>query len=59
MEDHVFHQLEKTGVLDELGEENIYIATSTLGDSTLAAYYDAEQWIAERNQVLESPEESA
>lgn len=58
VDEHVLHQLEKTGLIDELGEENIYLATSIMGDSTIAAYHDAEQWIAERNQVVESPEES-
>ena len=54
--EHVFHQLEKTGLIDELGAENIYSATSIIGDSTLAAYYDGEQWLAEKNELIQSNE---
>jgi SulP family sulfate permease len=44
----VYHQLEKTGLLDELGQDNIYLATSILGDSTLDAYQDANAWLDKR-----------
>jgi SulP family sulfate permease len=43
----VYHQLEKTGILDELGRENVYLATSILGDSSQEALQDAEQWLAD------------
>jgi SulP family sulfate permease len=35
--EHVYHQLEKTGLLDQLGKENRYQATAILGDSALNA----------------------
>ena len=41
----VLHQLEKTGLLDELGQENVYRATSIMGDSTLEAYRNANDWL--------------
>jgi SulP family sulfate permease len=42
----VYHQLEKTGLLAELGGENVYRHTSILGDSTRQAYQDAVAWLA-------------
>jgi SulP family sulfate permease len=41
----VVHQLEKTGLLQELGQENVYQATTILGDSSLDAYQDAKVWL--------------
>ena len=41
----VYHQLDKTGLLDELGEENIYLATSIMGDSSRDALLDANVWL--------------
>ncbi len=41
----VYHQLEKTGLLDEMGQENVYRATSIMGDSSLEAYQDATSWL--------------
>lgn len=42
----VRHQLEKTGLLSELGAENVYHHTSILGDATRQAYQDAVAWLA-------------
>ncbi|MGW8251305.1 MAG: STAS domain-containing protein, partial [Anaerolineales bacterium] len=42
----VYHQLDKTGLLDELGQANIYRATSILGDASMEAYQDASEWLA-------------
>ncbi|MGB0113032.1 MAG: SulP family inorganic anion transporter [Ilumatobacteraceae bacterium] len=39
-------QLESTGALDRLGEENLYIGTEWLGETVLRAYDDAKVWIA-------------
>jgi SulP family sulfate permease len=44
--EHVYQQLQKTGLLATLGEENVYRATSILGDSALNAYQDASVWLA-------------
>ncbi len=41
----VYHQLEKTGLLADLGEGNVYRATSILGDSSLEAYQNAQEWL--------------
>jgi SulP family sulfate permease len=46
--EHIYHQLQKTDLVDQLGEENIYQATSILRDSTIKAYQDAQGWLAER-----------
>ena len=52
----VYHQLEKTGLLDELGQENIYLATSIIGDSALEAYQDANKWLEDRIENKNPPE---
>jgi SulP family sulfate permease len=41
----VLHQLEKTGLINELGAENVYHHTSILGDATRQAYEDAVAWL--------------
>jgi SulP family sulfate permease len=41
----VYTQLQKTGLLDDLGSENVYRATSIMGDSALTALEDARQWL--------------
>jgi sulfate permease, SulP family len=43
----VYHQLDKTGLLDQLGKENIYKASSILGDSALNAIKDADAWLGQ------------
>ncbi len=45
----VYHQLELTGLLDQLGKENVYRATTIMGDSSLNAYQDAAAWLAQKN----------
>ena len=54
----VYHQLEKTGLLEELGEENVYRATSILGDSTLEALQEADAWLAKSEGDLNPPDHS-
>jgi SulP family sulfate permease len=44
--EHVYNQLQKTGLLEALGKENVYKATSIMGDSALNAYADANAWLA-------------
>jgi sulfate permease, SulP family len=44
--EHVYMQLQKTGLLDELGSENVYQATRIMGDSALTALEDAGRWLA-------------
>jgi SulP family sulfate permease len=41
----VYTQLQKTSLLDQLGPENVYKATSIMGDSALNAYQDAIAWL--------------
>ncbi|MFL7893341.1 MAG: SulP family inorganic anion transporter [Anaerolineales bacterium] len=48
----VYHQLEKTGILDDLGRDNVYLATSILGDSSREALADAKQWLADEMQDI-------
>ncbi len=58
----VYRQLERTGVLVELGEENVYRETRILGESALHAYQDAQTWLsgeeATRNPGLHQPSPS-
>ncbi|MEZ4517954.1 MAG: SulP family inorganic anion transporter [Chloroflexota bacterium] len=44
----VFAQLERTGMLDKLGRENIYMETGFLGESTKQASDDATAWLAQQ-----------
>jgi hypothetical protein len=41
----VYQQLEKTGMLELLGKENVYKAMSILGASAMTAYQDAQKWL--------------
>ena len=50
----VYHQLQKTGLLDQLGEENVYRSTSIVGDSSLSAYQDAKVWLEEKKKNIDS-----
>jgi SulP family sulfate permease len=43
----VYQQLDKTGLLAQLGRENVYKATSILGDSSSQAYEDARKWLGQ------------
>jgi len=46
--EHIYHQLQKTDLINQIGQENIYLATSILSDSTIKAYQDTQEWLAER-----------
>lgn len=54
----VYHQLDKTGLLKELGEDNIYLATSILGDSSNIAYEDAQKWLRTKMDEGNRPDKS-
>jgi hypothetical protein len=41
----VFDQLHRTGMLADLGEENVYLATRFLGESVRQAWEDAHAWL--------------
>jgi len=41
----VYDQLRRTGVLAQLGEENVYLATRLLGESARVAWEDAYTWL--------------
>jgi SulP family sulfate permease len=49
----VYHQLEKTGLLNELGQANIYRATSIIGDASREAYQDAAEWLEQSEKMLD------
>jgi hypothetical protein len=51
----VYIQLQKTGLMDDLGRENVYRATSIMGDSVLTALEDARQWL-ESSKITDSTE---
>lgn len=56
----VVRQLEKTGLMRQLGTENIYEESQQIGGSALAAWEAAEKWIAEQPlPVVEVVEEEA
>ena len=50
-------QLRVTGVLDTMGENNVYEGTTFLGETTRTAYDDALAWV-ERNRAAESPDDA-
>ena len=54
----VIRQLRVTGVLDTMGEDNVYEGTAFLGETTRTAYDDAIEWV-ERNRAPEPPEPDA
>ncbi|MFN2196845.1 MAG: STAS domain-containing protein [Anaerolineales bacterium] len=41
----VYIQLKKTGLLDILGQDNVYQATSIMADSVIEALQDAQTWL--------------
>jgi SulP family sulfate permease len=43
----VYDQLRRTEMLAELGEENVYLATRLLGESTLQAWREGQKWLSE------------
>lgn len=43
----VHEQLRRTGMLAELGAENVYLATGFLGESAQQAWADAHTWLSE------------
>jgi len=52
----VIRQLRVTGVLDTMGEDNVYEGTAFLGETTRNAYDDAVAWV-ERNRAAEPPDD--
>jgi sulfate permease, SulP family len=54
----VYIQLQNTGVLDQIGKENVYKATSIMGDSALTAYQDAIAWL-EKGKVANDTQEKS
>ena len=52
----VIRQLRVTGVLDTMGEDNVYEGTAFLGETTRTAYDDAVEWV-DRNRAAEPPDD--
>ena len=46
----VVEQLEKTGLMQTIGRENVFVEGEVVGQSTLAAWDKAEKWVAEEPQ---------
>lgn len=46
----VVEQLEKTGLLRKIGRENVFMEGEVIGQSVLAAWEKAEQWVADEPQ---------
>jgi len=66
----VVDQFEKTGLVRKIGRENIFVEGKVIGQSVLAAWDNAEKWVAEepqrraaveaaRNEAVEKEEETA
>jgi SulP family sulfate permease len=64
----VIDQLQKTGLMQHIGRENIFVEGEIIGQSVLAAWDKAEQWVADEPQrraaeiaaaEVEIPEEDA
>jgi sulfate permease, SulP family len=51
----VYGQLEKTGFLEQIGKENVYLATAVIGDSAIKAYEDANTWLVQQKAVSDTP----
>jgi SulP family sulfate permease len=54
-------QLRRTGMIDLIGEENIFLATATIGESGNAALRAARDWLAESSSEKDTagqPEET-
>ncbi len=47
----VKEQLERTGQIDLLGEENVFVRTADVGESVVIGYNQALEWIAEVSQA--------
>ena len=43
--------IELTGQIHNIGRENIFLATDEVGASILEAYYEAESWVAENDNL--------
>ena len=50
-------QLQRTGMIDLIGEENIFLATTTIGESGNAALRAARNWLAETSTDSEPGEQ--
>ena len=50
-------QFQRTGMIDLIGEENIFLATTTIGESGNAALRAARNWLAETSTESEPGEE--
>jgi SulP family sulfate permease len=49
--EHVMEQLAKTETFESIPQEDVFLATDTLGRATLDAMDAAEQWLAERTAL--------
>ena len=54
----VYSQLQNTGLVDQLGKENIYKSTSIIGDSAMTAYQDANTWLAQDKPISDTENNS-
>ncbi len=45
-------QLQRTGILDLIGEENLFLATNTIGEAGNAALRAATDWLAESSKEI-------
>ena len=53
----VMDQLEKTGLIKEIGRENVFAATEQIGQAGLAAWDAAEKWVSDQpERPIEAPE---
>jgi SulP family sulfate permease len=53
----VIRQLRVTGVLETMGEANVYEGTAFLGETTRVAHDDAVAWV-EHNRAAEPPDDA-
>jgi SulP family sulfate permease len=52
----VKEQLERTGQIDLVGEENVFVRTAEVGESVVIGYNQALEWIAEVSQADSEPD---
>ena len=46
--EHIFRQLDSTGLIDVIGRENVYHGTAFIGETSRRAHTDARAWVAEQ-----------
>jgi SulP family sulfate permease len=52
VEDHALEQMERVGLLEQLGEENVFGVTRRVGEGFVRAFEAAEAWLADQPPLV-------